>query len=369
MKKIVRYIGLDVHKDTIAIALADAGRSAAEVVEEIGNDLTSLLRVLDRLGPRQRLRVCYEAGPTGFDLARHLTEQGIHCIVVAPSLVPTRQGRRVKTDRRDAAKLAHFLRSGDLVEVAIPERQTEAMRDLERARDDAKKAERTARHQLDKFLLRHGRVWSGKTKWTRSHWDWIGQQEFAEVAQRRVHDDYVSTVRQATERVNRLTDSLSELVETWTLGPLVKGLMALRGVQLVTAATLAAEIGDFRRFSKPSQLMSFLGLVPSIEASGLSCRRGRITRTGNTHVRRVLVEAAWAYRYRPRGVSRAIEQRRGIVSTEVRGIAERAEQRLCRRYQRLNQRGKPSQKVITAIARELAGFVWAIAQEERLLAA
>lgn len=368
MSKIVRYVGLDVHKDSITIAVADPGRSPAKLVDTVGNDLISLMKVLDRLGPYQRLRVCYEAGPTGYGLARTLTTGGIHCVVVAPSLVPVQKGRRVKTDRRDARKLAHFLRSGDLVEVAIPDRQTEAMRDLERARDDAKKAERTSRHQLDKFLLRHNRIWPGKSKWTRSYWSWLGEQSFAEESQRRVLEDYITAVQRATHRVESLTADIAELVEDWSLGPLVKALMALRGVQLVTAVVLAAEIGDFRRFPTPDKLMSFLGLVPSLEASGLSTRRGRITRTGNTHARRILVEAAWNYRFRPRP-SKVIAARRREVSPAVRAIAEKAERRLSRRYQRLIAKGKLPNKAAVAVARELVGFVWAIAQEEELLAA
>lgn len=368
MSKIVRYVGLDVHKDSITIAVADRGRSPAKVVDTVGNDLVALMKVLDRLGPHQRLRVCYEAGPTGFGLARSLTTGGIHCVVVAPSLVPVQKGRRVKTDRRDACKLAHFLRSGDLVEVAIPDRQTEAMRDLERTRDDAKKAERTARHQLDKFLLRHNRIWPGKSKWTKSHWTWVGEQSFAEASQQRVLEDYITAAQQAQQRVDGLTADMSELVESWSQAPLVKALMALRGVQLVTAVVLAAEIGDFRRFPTPAKLMSFLGLVPSIDATGLSIRRGRITRTGNTHARRIIVEAAWNYRYRPRP-SKAIEARRREVSPAVRAIAERAERRLSRRYQRLIAKGKLPQKAVVALARELVGFIWAIAQEEELLAA
>ena len=368
MKKIVRYIGLDVHKNSITVAVADTGRGAAEVLDTVGNDWLGLLDVLNRLGPARRLRLCYEAGPTGFDLARRLTDAGYHCVVVAPSLVPVQQGRRVKTDRRDACKLARFLRSGDLVEVTIPERQTEAMRDLERARNDAKNAERAARHQLDKFLLRQHRIWPGKSKWTVRHWAWVRQQEFAEPAQRRVRDDYILAVEQATARVERLTTDIAELVETWALGPVVKALMALRGVQLVTAVILTAEIGDFRRFANPRDLMGYLGVVPSVEASGESCRRGRITRTGNQHARRILIEAAWNYRFGPRE-TKAIAARRQHVSPEVRSIARRAEQRLCGRYRRLVARGKPTQKVVTALARELAGFVWAIAQEKQLLAA
>ena len=319
-------------------------------------------------GPKARLRICYEAGPTGYGLARRLNEQGFCCSVVAPSLVPVQSGRRIKTDRRDAVKLAHFLRSGDLVEVTIPEAQTEAMRDLERAREDAKQSERAARHQLDKFLLRHARRWSGGSKWGLKHWSWIKQQEFPPEALRRVRDDYITTVEQAALRVERLTKDIGELVEQWALGPLVKGMQALRGVDLVTAAVLTAEIGDFKRFHTPRHLMAYLGLVPSEHSSGATRRQGSITRTGNRHARWILVEAAWSYRFCPRS-SKRINARRRLVTASVRAIAERAEQRLHRRFRKLIDRGKSSQKAVIAVARELVGFVWAIAQEEKLLAA
>ena len=252
MKKNLRFVGLDVHKDSIAVAVADSGREPARLLETIAADEVVLLKVLDRLGPKARLRVCYEAGPTGYRLARQLNEQGICCVVVAPSLVPTQRNRRIKTDRRDAVKLAHFLRSGDLVEVTVPEAQTEAMRNLERAREDAIQVERVARQQLDKFLLRHGRRWSQGCKWTLKHWKWIKLQEFPEEASRRVLGDYITTVEQALARIARLTADIGELVEQWTLGPLVRALQALRGVDLVTAVVLAAEIGDFKPSARPS---------------------------------------------------------------------------------------------------------------------
>lgn len=368
MKKNLRFVGLDVHQDSIALAVADSGREPARLLATIAADEIELLKVLDRLGPKGRLRVCYEAGPTGYCLARRLNEQGICCVVVAPSLVPTQKNRRIKTDRRDAVKLAHFLRSGDLVEVTVPEAQTEAMRDLERAREDASQVERVARQQLDKFLLRHGRRWSQGCKWTLKHWSWIKVQEFPQEASRRVLSDYMHTVEQATARVERLTADISELVEQWTLGPLVRALQALRGVDLVTAVVLAAEIGDFQRFPTPKQLMAYLGLVPSEHSSGGARRQGGITRTGNRHARWILVEAAWNYRFGPRA-SKRINARRRLVAAGVRAIAERAEQRLHRRFHRLIDRGKSSQKAVTAVARELVGFVWAIAHEERLLAA
>jgi transposase len=368
MKKNLRFVGLDVHKDSIAVAVADTGREPARLLETIDYDVIALLGVLDRLGPKSRLRVCYEAGPTGYRLARQLNEQGICCVVVAPSLVPTQRNRRIKTDRRDAVKLAHFLRSGDLVEVTVPEAQTEAMRDLERAREDAIRVERVARQQLDKFLLRHGRRWSQGCKWTLKHWRWIKVQEFSEEASRRVLGDYINTVEQALARVERLTADISELVERWTLGPLVRALQALRGVDLVTAVVLAAEIGDFKRFRTPKQLMAYLGLVPSEHSSGGTRRQGGITRTGNRHARWILVEAAWNYRFGP-CASKRINARRQLVAGGVRTIAEKAEQRLHRRFRKLIDRGKSSQKAVTAVARELVGFVWAIAQEEKLLAA
>jgi transposase len=360
MKKSLVYVGLDVHKETIVIAMA-LGKQRSIVVKKIPNDWGQLLKVLDSFGAVERLRICYEAGPTGYDLARRLNAAGICCIVVAPSLIPVQRGQQVKTDRRDARKLADLLRAGLLVEVKIPEAENEAMRDLERSRDDAKNAERTARHQLDKFLLRHGRKWS-QTKWTRLHWAWIERQEFPAEALRRVLTDYARAVKEATARVERLEKDVEELVETWALAPLVRALQAMRGVRLITAVILAAEIGDYARFRTPRELMSYLGMVPSEDSSGQRRRQGRITRTGNGHVRRILTEAAWNYRFRPRP-SRAIRKRRESLPAEIVAIAERAEQRLSRRYQHLAQRGKALPKVATAVARELAGFIWAIARE------
>lgn len=368
MRSTLRFVGLDVHKDSIAVAVADSGREPAQLLETIAYDELALLKLLERLGPKNRLRVCYEAGPTGYLLARRLNEQGICCIVVAPSLIPRPGSRRIKTDRRDALRLAHFLRSGDLVEVTVPEAQTEAMRDLERARDDAKRAERTARHQLDKFLLRHGRRWSDGQKWSLKYWRWAKQQAFPEEAARRVCQDYLLAVEQATLRVERLTKDIAELVQSWTLGPLVRAFQALRGVELVTAVVLAAEIGNFKRFATARQLMGYLGLVPGEQSSGTTRRQGRITRTGNRHARWILVEAAWNYQYGPHA-SKRIEARRTLVAPGVRTIAERAEQRLHRRFRSLLNHGKCNHKAVIAVARELAGFVWAIAQEDNLLAA
>jgi transposase len=362
----VRFVGLDVHKESIAIAVADGDGSAPQNVATIPNDTTVLLKRLKKMGLGVKLTCCYEAGPTGFVLQRALSAAGIECAVVAPSLVPQKAGDRVKTDRRDAVKLARFLRSGDLTTVHVPEAATEAMRDLERCRDDAKRAERTARHQLSKFLLRHGRIYHGKTAWTGMHLDWVRHQVFELEAHNRVLIDSVQAVENATARVERLTQDIVELIETWSLRPLVKAFQALRGVQVISAVILAAELGDFARFASAPALMAYLGLVPSEHSSGDSQKRGRITRTGNGHVRRILVESAWSYRHRPT-MSHAIRKRNEGVAPQVQAIAWKAQHRLHRRYQRLLGRGKNKQQTVTALARELAGFVWSIARQPQLL--
>jgi transposase len=361
----VRFVGLDVHADSIAIAVAEPGRGAPALLARIPNDAPTLLRKLKRLGG---VKCCYEAGPTGFGLQRALASAGIDCVVVAPSLVPSSSGDRVKTDRRDAVKLARFLRSGDLTEVHVPEPATEAMRDLERARDDAKNAERAARQQLNKFLLRHGLRYQYRCHWSQPHLKWIRSQRFPHEAQQRVLEDYLRTVEEAKERVDRLTKSIIELVETWSLRPLVVGLQALRGISTIAAVTIVAEIGDFARFATAPQFMSFTGLVPSEHSSGDARHQGRITKCGNGHVRRVLVEAAWAYRFRPM-MTPAIQKRAAKVSAEVRRIAWRAQNRLCGRFRKMTGAGKQKNKVVVGVARELAGFVWAIAREPHVVAA
>jgi transposase len=357
-----KYVGLDVHKDSIVIAVAEAGRELARVVGSVPNEGKALSKVLDKLGPRSSVSCCYEAGPTGYGLARALRAGGWSCDVIAPSLVPKKSGQRIKTDRRDAMKLAQNHRSGDLVAVFIPDETTEAIRDLERAREDAKKAERVVRHQLSKFLLRHGRRYPGKTTWNESHRAWIVQQAFAEPAQQHVLSDGLAAVETATLRCRQLTERLRELAEDWRLAPLVKALQAMRGVEFVTAVTLAAEVGDFRRFAKASDFMGYVGLIPSEQTSGDHRRQGPITRTGNGHVRHVLVESAWHYRRQPR-MSKAIRERSVGLSPQVCAIAWKAQKRLHGRLQRLIGRGKTPSKAATAVARELAGFVWAIARE------
>lgn len=368
MSTSVVYVGLDVHKDSIAIAVAREGREPAETWKTIPYDgvrLRKALKMLVKSG--EHLKVCYEAGPTGFGLCRRLREAGIDCIVVAPSLVPGKPGERVKTDRRDARKLAHFLRSGDLTEVYVPDEAVEAIRDLERARDDAKNAERAARHQLSKFLLRHDRRYEGTT-WTLKHRDWIRTQQFPYPAQQRVLEDYLKTVEDLAERVGRLTQALEELVQETVLAPMVKALQAFRGFSVVSAVTIAAEVGDLRRFPTPRHFMSYVGLVPSEDSTGKRRRQGAITRCGNRFLRRILVEAAWHYRHAP-AMSQELRRRNQGVAEGVRQIAWKAQKRLHQRMYRLIYAGKSTQKAATGVARELAGFVWAVGQQASLLEA
>jgi transposase len=368
MKASVIYVGLDVHKDSIVIAVAREGREEAMVWKTIPNCSVRLRKELKALAKNgETLKTCYEAGPTGFGVCRTLRESGIDCIVVAPSLVPTKAGDRIKTDHRDAKKLAHFLRSGDLTEVYVPDEEVEAIRDLERARDDAKCAERAARHQLSKFLLRHGRQWD-YTTWTRKHLDWIRSQKFAYPAQQLVLQDYLKAVEDLGERVQRLTDAMEEKVADTTLAPLMQALQAFRGISVVSATTIAAEVGDFKRFDTAGKFMSYVGLVPSEDSSGKRQRRGAITRCGNAHLRRILVEAALHYRHLP-VMSKELRRRNQGVAEGVRRIAWEAQKRLNKRLYHLIRSGKCMQKTVIALARELAGFIWAAAREEVLLEA
>lgn len=361
----VRFVGLDVHKDTVAIAVADPGREAPALLGTFPHDVAKLVKRLRRLGA---VKCCYEAGPTGFELQRALASAGLDCIVVAPSLVPAKAGERVKTDRKDAVRLAKFLRSGDLTEVFVPDESTEAMRDLERARDDSVKAARVARHHVNTFLLRHGRRYTeGKRNWTELHMIWLRAQTFENEAQRQVYRDYLCAAEEAVARTERLTQCIARLVDTWALKPLVVALQAFRGIGLVTAVTLVAEVGDFRRFATAPAFMSFTGLVPSEHSSGKERQQGAITRCGNAHLRRALVESAWAYRHLPR-VSRALRARLQLASEEVQRISWKAQRRLCDRYRRLSAAGKPKNKVVVGLARELAAFVWSAARQPDLVA-
>lgn len=362
MSSKVRYVGLDVHKDTIVMAVADEFGGDAEVLGTIPNEPGRLLSALRKLGALGYLRVCYEAGPTGYGLYRFLTQHGVYCAVVAPSLVPMKSSNRVKTDRRDARRLAHFLRSGDLTTIWVPDEHTEALRDLERARDDAKNSEKTARHQLSKFLLRQGHIYNNGKQWTKQHWVWVQQRTFTHEAHRRVIADSIQTVQQATERVQRLDRDIEELVKNWALQPLVKNFQAFHGIALLTSVGMTAEVGDFYRFQKAGHFMSYVGLVPSEHSSGGSRRQGGITKTGNRHVRRLLIEAAWNYYRWPLRMSLALKSRRDGVPAEVIAIADKAIARLGRKAYRMREAGYKPVRIVVALARELAGFLWAAAR-------
>lgn len=358
-----KYIGMDVHKESIDIAVAVGGaRGEVRHYGTVGGGVADVDRALRKIvAAGGELHVVYEAGPCGYALYRHLTARGIDCAVVAPSRIPKRAGDRVKTDRRDAEMLARLHRAGELEAVHVPRAEDEAVRDLTRAREDAKSAQTRARHQLKAFLLRNGIGYAGKTAWTPAHVRWLASVKLPEPVQQIVFQEYVAAVTAAGERLARVEAALRETVAQWRLYPVVEALQALRGVQLVIAATLVAEIGDIGRFDHPRQLMAYLGLVPSEYSSGASIHRGAITKCGNSHARRMLTEAAWSYRL-PARVTPIIARRQDGLSSQVREIAWKAQVRLCARYRQLRARGKEPNKVVIAVARELAGFVWAIAR-------
>jgi transposase len=357
----VRFIGLDVHADTIAVAVAESD-GEVRALGTIPNRLESVRRLVKQLGPAERLRMCYEAGPTGYVLYWQLTGLGVHCDVVAPTLVPTKAGDRVKTDRRDAVKLARSYRAGDLTPVWVPEATHEALRDLVRAREAAKKDQLRARHRLGKFLLRSGRRPPSTLKpWTQRHRQWVKTVHYEHAAQEATLQDYLHEVDHVADRIVRLERAIDEAVKTVPdqMRAVIEALQALRGIAQVSAVTIVAELGELSRFANARQLMGYTGIVSSEESSGTRTQRGAITKTGNAHLRRVVVEAAWAYRHRP-GLGAALRKRQATVSPEINDIAWKAQHRLHTRYVWLMAKGKHKQQVVTAIGRELLGFIWAI---------
>lgn len=358
------YVGMDVHKDSIAVAYV-ANDHHAEVVS-LGNigtrqcDIDHVIRRLQSKSPA--LVFVYEAGPCGYWLYRYLTQKGHLCWVVAPSLIPQKPGDRVKTNRRDAIKLARLMRSGDLTPVYVPKVEDEAMRDLCRAREDAIRDLKTAKFRLKAFLLRHDIRYMGRATWGPAHLRWLSEVVCPTPAQQIVFQEYVRAVTEQTERLQRLEQELQDQVKTWRLQPVVEALQGLRGVQFTVAITLVAELGDLTRFDNPRQLMSYLGLIPSEYSSGDRRRQGGITKAGNTHARRALIEGAWAYRY-PAKVSRHLQWRLETLPKPIQDISWKAQVRLCKRFRRLLARGKNANQVVVAIARELTGFLGAIAKQ------
>lgn len=364
VKDSITVVGMDVHKNSISIAVAETGGSMeVRHYGKIGGTMDALDRAVRKLmSSGSTLHFVYEAGPCGYEIYRHLTAKGFLCKVIAPSKTPKRSGDRIKNDRRDAETLARLERAGELTAICVPREEDEAMRDLTRAREDAVKALKTARHQLNAFLLRYGKRYPGKGTWTPSHMRWLSDIALPHPSQQIVLQEYINTVTTCAERVDRLTDQIAKLLPEWRRYSVVKALQALRGVAPIVAATTVAEIGDMKRFARPRQLMAYLGLVPSEDSTGDSIHHGSITKTGNGHVRRVLIEAAHAYNF-PARISRHLLKRHEGLPEPVLAIAWKAQMRLCGRFRRLMARGKLKVKIVTAIARELCGFIWAIARE------
>lgn len=359
MKKgITLTVGLDVHKDSIAVCWLQ-GDSQREETREIPNEPRAIQKLFKRLSSEGELRVCYEAGPCGYEVRRQLAKMAIACDVIAPAMIPRRPGDRIKTDRRDARKLARLYRAGELTAIRVPTEAEEAVRDLVRCREDVREDVTRQRHRLLKFLLRHGRVWRETKNWTFRHWAWLRAQRFEEASAQRTFDEYLAQLDFGIDRLRALDAEIVGVAEQEPWKPLVGRLRCLRGIDTLSAMTLLAEVQDFRRFRSPRELMSFLGLVPSIHASGASEHRGSITKCGNGHARRILVEAAWHYRHRPMMAGRLRERAEGQPEP-VRTEAMKAQHRLHLRYRRLVARGKPPHVAVVAVARELCGFVWAL---------
>lgn len=364
MKNNSIFIGMDVHKNSIDIAIAQSGRKGQVLhYGKIDGTLEALDKVIRKLVSRGGwFHFVYEAGPCGYQIYRHLTARGFDCTVVAPSRIPKPSGKQIKNDRRDAMMLARLHRAGDLTAVYVPLPEDEAMRDLIRAREDAKGDEKKSKQRLLAFLLRSGIRYTGRTSWSQAHMRWLSDIKMPHWSQQLVLQEYISTLNQCQERVQRLTDQIQHLLPQWQMFPVVQALQSLRGVSMIVAVTTVAEVGDLKRFQNPAELMSYLGLVPSENSTGPKTRRGSITKTGNGHVRRVLVEAAWAYRL-PARVSRELLKRQEGLPQLICDIAWKAQLRLCTRYRHLWAKGKTKQVIVTAIARELCAFMWAIANE------
>lgn len=362
MEEFTAFVGLDVHKESIVPAVAEEGRTGrVEVLGRIPMDDRALGRLIERLSRRYRhLEFCYEAGPCGYGVHRRIEASGHRCVVAAPSRLARAPGDRVKNDKTDARQLAVALRAGLVTPVWVPDERHEAVRGLVRARRAAVKARKSERQRLSSLLLLHGRCYSGRSRWTRPHWMWLADQRFADPALQLVKQDAIEAIRHGEQRVRLLTASMLETAADWHLAPMVQAFQALLGINAVGAVILAAEIGDPRRFPSAAALVAFLGMRPSEDSSGDRIRRGPITKTGNPEARRVLIEAAWCYRLPPQ-VTRTIEARRDSLPAALRAKAWKTHNRLYRRYWHLRKTGnKKSTIAVVAVARELAGAIWAV---------
>lgn len=363
MKDTIKYVGLDVSKEKIAVAIAEEGREEPRYWGMISHTPEEVRKLVKKLGSPESLRVCYEAGPTGYPLYRLFITLGVHCSVIAPSLIPKRPGERIKTDRRDSVRLAHLYRAGELTSIYIPTPEDEALRDLVRCREDAKEDELRGKHRLSKFLLRNDiKPPNGVNKWTIKYFRWLDTLKFENPSLRVTFQEYYHQLKELAQRILRLDGEIKVLASEGIHSQKIQALQSLRGVALITATSIVAEIGSFKRFTTPRQFMAYVGLIPSEYSSGEKRRQGEITKTGNRHVRRLLVESAWSYRYQP-SVKGELQRRQSGQSPTIQAISWKAQNRLHKKYFRLLSRGKESGKAITAVARELAGFIWAVMQE------
>ena len=361
------YIGMDTHKETIATSIANPGRSKPKYLGEMANDPKKIKTFVENISKKYQgevLLFCYEAGPCGYVLYHQINSLGHDCMVVAPSLIPTKSGERIKTDKRDSQKLARYLRDGSLTSVWIPGTEQEAIRDLTRIRNDFKNNKTKAKQQLCGFVLRHGHSWpAGKTRWTKGYFSWLENLKFKHPWQQIVLQEYINAVVEASEKLDSIHKYLLQAKVNWSLGPIIDSLSALRGIDTLAAMVIISELGDLTRFTHPSQLMCYLGLVPSEHTSSTRRRLGAITKAGNNAARRILVECAWSYRFPARQTAH-IKRKSKNASNYAKQVSWKAQKRLCTRYQTFINAGKDSRTTIVAIARELTGFIWDIAVHE-----